>query len=91
MISVYGDTIHGNDGSHLSGGIVDDKLWQKFWTDLTALPSHRYDVPSGSVGRRFLFALVGILDSVVERRRMEHQMDLWEKGEYTALVEDTIK
>eukprot|EP00957_Ditylum_brightwellii_P061560 4671549-Ditylum_brightwellii.AAC.1 len=22
---------------------------------------------------------------------MEHRMDLWEKGDYTALVEDTIK
>eukprot|EP00957_Ditylum_brightwellii_P046960 3564845-Ditylum_brightwellii.AAC.1 len=25
------------------------------------------------------------------QRRMEHQMDLWEKGDYAALVEDTIK
>eukprot|EP00957_Ditylum_brightwellii_P096733 7367239-Ditylum_brightwellii.AAC.1 len=25
------------------------------------------------------------------RRRMEHRMDLWEKGDYLALVEDTAK
>eukprot|EP00957_Ditylum_brightwellii_P048908 3710482-Ditylum_brightwellii.AAC.1 len=94
-------------------------MWQQYWLDLTALSNQRYDVPSGSVGRRFLFALADILDGVVERQwntkrfivfmalilqcqkgvksyhnviqRMEHQMDLWEKGDHRALVEDTIK
>eukprot|EP00957_Ditylum_brightwellii_P206608 15349189-Ditylum_brightwellii.AAC.2 len=76
-------------------------------------------MPSGAIGRRFLFTLSEILDGVVERqwnaerfivytavilqrqkgvrsyhdvrRRMKHWMDLWDKGDYTALVEDTIK
>eukprot|EP00957_Ditylum_brightwellii_P204671 15340358-Ditylum_brightwellii.AAC.1 len=119
LISVYGDTIHDNDGSHMSGRIVDNKLWQQYWTDLTALPIQYYDVLSGSVGRRFLFMLVEILDGVVERKwnverfivftavilqqqkgvrsyhnvrqHMEHWMDLWEKADFRALVEDTIK
>eukprot|EP00957_Ditylum_brightwellii_P043809 3322308-Ditylum_brightwellii.AAC.1 len=68
LISVYGNTIHDNDGWHLRVGIEDDKIWQQYWLDLTALPNQRYDVPSGAVGRQFLFALADILDGVVERR-----------------------
>eukprot|EP00957_Ditylum_brightwellii_P157480 11985447-Ditylum_brightwellii.AAC.1 len=97
----------------------DNVFWQQHWLDLTALPNQRYDMPSGAIGRWFLFALTEILDGVVERqwnaerfivymavtlqrqkgvrsyhgvrRRMEHYMDLWEKGDYKVLVEDTIK
>eukprot|EP00957_Ditylum_brightwellii_P186304 14184653-Ditylum_brightwellii.AAC.1 len=66
LISVYGDTVHNNDGSHLDGRIGDDKDWQQYWRDLTALPSQRYDVLSGSVERRFLVLLAEILDGTVE-------------------------
>eukprot|EP00957_Ditylum_brightwellii_P131375 10019594-Ditylum_brightwellii.AAC.1 len=88
----------------------DNATWQQHWLDLTVLPNQLYDVPSGAIGRRFLFTLSEILDGVVERRwnverfivdtrvilqcqkgvrsyhdvwrRMEHRMDLWEKGDY---------
>jgi hypothetical protein len=31
LIAVYGDTLHANDGTHLDGGIAEDKLWQRLW------------------------------------------------------------
>ena len=27
MFEVYGDKVHQNDGTHLDGGIPDDKVW----------------------------------------------------------------
>eukprot|EP00957_Ditylum_brightwellii_P022386 1688900-Ditylum_brightwellii.AAC.1 len=29
LISVYGNTIHDNDGSHLSRGMEDNAIWQQ--------------------------------------------------------------
>ena len=29
LLEVYGDIIHQNDGTHLAGGIVEDKIWQQ--------------------------------------------------------------
>eukprot|EP00957_Ditylum_brightwellii_P070699 5372861-Ditylum_brightwellii.AAC.1 len=46
LISAYGNTTHDYNWLHMSDGIVDGKLWQKFWTNLTALPIQHYDVPS---------------------------------------------
>jgi hypothetical protein len=31
LMSVYGDYIHQNDGTHLDGEIADDTLWQERW------------------------------------------------------------
>ena len=28
IATVYGDQIHQSDGTHLNGGVVDDKVWQ---------------------------------------------------------------
>jgi hypothetical protein len=28
---VYGNHIHQNPGTHLNGGITDDKLWQNYY------------------------------------------------------------
>jgi hypothetical protein len=44
MDKVYGDHIHHNPGTHLSGGIADDALWQERWLQLVSFPSHAYDV-----------------------------------------------
>ena len=55
---VYGDWVHGNPGSHLAGGILEDGRGQKWWRDLAVMPPRRYDAPSGKVGRRFDLVLV---------------------------------
>ena len=54
---VYGDHIHQNDGRHLDGGVQDDGFWQNCWKVLVPLPSSKYDVPRGPIGRRFIDTL----------------------------------
>lgn len=65
---VYGDHIHNNCGSHLSGGISDDKLWRVRWNILLTLPLKQYRIPTGSVGKEFLDILTSELQGVLERR-----------------------
>ena len=36
MIKAYGDTLRGNDGTHLDGGIADDQYWQELHRQVTA-------------------------------------------------------
>ena len=61
LFTVYGDTVHQNCGSHLNGGITDDKEWQKYYTRLLTIPTRRYYLPSGSVGKRFVTILANLL------------------------------
>ena len=51
---VYGDNIHKNAGTHLSGAIPDDYIWQNHWLRIVQITSIRYQVPTGKIGRRFL-------------------------------------
>eukprot|EP00957_Ditylum_brightwellii_P073602 5593039-Ditylum_brightwellii.AAC.1 len=44
LISMYGDTVHLNDGIHTHEGIDDDKIWQDCWAKLMALPYQRTQV-----------------------------------------------
>jgi hypothetical protein len=115
--SVYGDHVHGNDGSHLDGGTADDLRWQRRWRRMVQASPARYSVPKGAVGRRFLailtsefhgarnrrwnserplvFAAVilqtktGVRRAGDIRRRLTARMDLWTKGRFAALVDDT--
>ena len=65
---VYGDWVHQNPGTHLDGGISEDGRWQRWWRDLSVMPPHRYDAPSGKVGRRFVNILVRELRGMLDRR-----------------------
>jgi hypothetical protein len=49
MDEVYGDHIHQNPGTHLTGGVAEDAIWQEHWRRLISFPSSTYDVPSGAV------------------------------------------
>ena len=51
---VYGDWVHANPGTHLDKGVHNNLVWKAWWRDLAVMPSRRYDVPSGRVGRRFV-------------------------------------
>ena len=34
---VYRYWVHANDGTHLHGGIVDIRVWQEWWRDVTVM------------------------------------------------------
>ena len=55
--SVYGDHVHSNDGTHLNGDILDDRLWQSLWKRMVQISPTRYSVPKGAVRKRFLTIL----------------------------------
>ena len=52
--AVYGDHPHQNDGTHLTGGVAFDKLWQGHFNRLAVLPQSHYSLPNGKVGKRFI-------------------------------------
>jgi len=68
MDEVYGDHVHQNPGTHLDGGISDDKKWQEYWSRLVVYPTQTYDSPSGSVGRRFTSLLADEFDGILSRK-----------------------
>ena len=65
---VYGDWVHGNPGTHLDGGIPEDRLWQGWWRDLAVMPPRRYNAPIGKVGRQYVHALALELRGIRDRR-----------------------
>jgi len=115
--SVFGDHLHSNPGFHLDGGVPSDQVWQQRWKLLVGLPSVRYNVPKGVVGRRFITTLTTEFRMVRERQsnserplvfvavvlprapgvraakdirlRLAQRLDLWDQGQYQALVDDT--
>jgi hypothetical protein len=66
---VYGDHVHANNGTHLSGGVSDDKTWQKYWKSLVAFSPARYDTPKGRTGKRFISMLADEFQGVVDHKR----------------------
>ena len=69
LCSVYGDTIHQNDGTHLDGriGIAEDAKWQRFHLRVAACNLPLYDLPNGRWAHRFLETLTDLWVEVVER------------------------
>jgi hypothetical protein len=70
LCSVYGDTIHQNDGTHLDGGIgiAEDAKWQRLHLRVAACNLPLYDLPNGRWATRFLERLTNLCVGVVERR-----------------------
>lgn len=68
MDEIYGDHVHQNDGTHLDGGITDDATWQSYWRQLVVFPSHAYDVPNKSTGRRFVDMVANLLRGIKRRK-----------------------
>jgi len=70
LCSVYGDTIHQNDGTHLDGGIgvAEDAKWQRLHLRVAACNLPLYDLPNGRWATQFLETLTNLWVGVVERR-----------------------
>ena len=64
---VLGDHVHNNNGTHIKGGIQDDKRWQVRWARLVQLHPSLYEAPKGKTGRRFLSLLVDEFKGVRNR------------------------
>ncbi len=60
--------MHQTPGTHVTGGIADDAIWQEHWLQLVSFPSHAYDVPSGAVGKRFVDKVTDELKGIVSRK-----------------------
>ena len=54
---VYGDFLHHNNGTHLTGGVLDEAIWQICWRQLDAQSDIWYSTHPGKVGRRFTTVL----------------------------------
>ena len=50
LLAIYGDIVYQNDGTHLGGGIADNKRWQACWIDVVSHPLPLYDLPKGNIG-----------------------------------------
>ena len=70
MDAVYGDHIHQNDGTHLSGGIdaTIDRVWQQRWRSLTGQRQQLYTVPNGAEGKNFVRTLRNELAGVCSQK-----------------------
>jgi hypothetical protein len=68
LIAVYGDTIHRNDGRHLSGGIVNDKAMQMLYDNVVSYPHPMYLPPKGKVGNRFIVMYTAEMRKVRDRK-----------------------
>ena len=70
LISIYGDTIHQNDGRHLDGGIgfAEDRKWQRLHMRISACQLALYDVPAGRWSARFLQIQTQLLRDVRMRQ-----------------------
>ena len=64
---VYGDHVHQNNGSHLSGGVDDNAAWQACWTQLCGVSHRHYSVLSGQIGRMFIWGLASKICGAYER------------------------
>lgn len=71
LVSVYGDTIHLNDGTHLHGGIdpVVDRRWQRWWLKVVSVDLKLWIPPLGCAdGKRFVNILANEFQSVRLRK-----------------------
>ena len=66
--TVYGDTIHRNDGRHLDGGIADDQIWQARYDAVVANPHQLYLPPQGKIGAEVVSLMASELRGVRERK-----------------------
>ena len=53
MDKVYGDHVHQNPGTHLSGDIPDDEMWQRLLAMANSLPIPNIGCPLGSGRMQF--------------------------------------
>ena len=78
-MSIYHDTVHHNDGTHLHGPISEeeDQLWQERYMRIIASRHKLYWLPNGRWARRFLTTFTALLLDVREGRCNSEKMLLY--------------
>ena len=66
--TVYGGTLHDDDGTHLQGGVSSDSLWQGYHRRLVTLPPQLYTCPGKGAGKEFISQLCEEFAGVQERK-----------------------
>ena len=64
----YGDHPRSNAGTHFSGGVDQDKLWQGRWLGTMQLSTTTYTVPKGRIGWRYCKYLTLLWQGVCHRK-----------------------
>ena len=65
---LYGDHTHQNDGTHLDGGIADDKDWQARMATVIPYASRLFHLPRGGVATRYLGTLADLIVGTLDRK-----------------------
>ena len=66
--------MHDLSAADIPSSIPEDKIWQDRWTTLVNLPTQRYDLPSGAVGRRFIKMLTTEMAGIKARKWNSERM-----------------
>jgi hypothetical protein len=68
LFSVYKDTNHQNDGTHLDSGIgiAENAKWQRLYLQVATCHLLLYNLPNGQWANRFLETLMGLWIEVIE-------------------------
>ena len=74
IFDVYGKQMHDLSAADIPSSIPEDKIWQDRWTTLVNLPTQRYDLPSGAVGRRFIKMLTTEMAGIKARKWNSERM-----------------
>ena len=69
LFSVYRDTIHHNNGTHLNGGIgiAEDQKVLRLWLQVVSDPHLLYEILRGKIGNRYLKVQTSLFKGVRER------------------------
>ncbi len=68
LLHLYGDTVHRNLGTHLTGDINDDPKWYYLWFQLISYHHPLYTPPQSKLGRDIVKTLANEFQGVRDRK-----------------------
>ena len=68
IAQIYGEHIMCNDGTHINFHIQHDRVWQKYWKEITNLPNRKYNLPKNSTGKKFIHLLTTEINNIIDRK-----------------------
>ncbi len=68
LIKIYGDTVHRNLGTHLTGNITNDPQWYYIWFQLISYHHPLYTPPQSKLGRDIVKTIAAEFEGVRNRK-----------------------